>query len=409
MATSSVKYLPANRTSPQAHTLPTSQIPTVAEQRIMNCALKALGIPLSAKNPHKVLIPEGCTLDTAFNPRQGSTGIVIKYTTPKGEERILKIGFEGNLCTDTLKKEVEATRKANDYFSKHTVSGVSDAQKLQFPLHPEGVASRTAISFPYAGKDLLAITETMRTTKSPASLQIFFNTLKGSLVIAERSEEHNFFHRDVKPDNIVVDKEGGIRWIDWSSSIHYTPDYVTGRWYRSPGILSEERKDMGIFLFSSACTLFQLVTGTPLFYSSFYQEDKDRFNRMLIHLTNVTKLFPLTNAFVESVPKNDQEKYFVCHQEKGKECKYALQTPAHLASYEMSLFKTWEDVKTALNKVKFDIEDDRLKEFPNLFESFLRKCLDYTKPPSLEEVSKDPLVTMIENVINDSKKEFVAI
>ena len=95
--------------------------------------------------------------------------------------------------------------------------------------------------------------------------------------------KHAIMHRNLKPDNIMITKNGQIKLADFSLSriCHiphqsYTPEDPKERdrsgrearrlWYRSPEILM--RKDMYSFevdMWTLGCLLAEMATGEPLF------------------------------------------------------------------------------------------------------------------------------------------------
>lgn len=86
----------------------------------------------------------------------------------------------------------------------------------------------------------------------------------------EYLHRHSFFHRDVKPENILIKDEtlkladfGSCRQI--SSKQPFT-EYISTRWYRAPECLLTDgyyRSHMDIW--SAGCVMFEIITLRPLF------------------------------------------------------------------------------------------------------------------------------------------------
>ncbi|GLE00084.1 hypothetical protein PINS_up008811 [Pythium insidiosum] len=83
---------------------------------------------------------------------------------------------------------------------------------------------------------------------------------------------NRIIHRDVKPDNILIDERGDIRLCDFgvARTIQFDgdplSDYVATRWYRPPEQeLRMDRYSFDADIWSVGCILVELLTGRPLF------------------------------------------------------------------------------------------------------------------------------------------------
>lgn len=83
---------------------------------------------------------------------------------------------------------------------------------------------------------------------------------------------HRILHRDLKPQNLLIDKEGNLKLADFGLARAfgvplrtYTHEVVT-LWYRAPEILLGGRQySTGVDMWSIGCIFAEMVTRKPLF------------------------------------------------------------------------------------------------------------------------------------------------
>ncbi|KAL7066250.1 protein kinase domain-containing protein [Cryptosporidium serpentis] len=83
--------------------------------------------------------------------------------------------------------------------------------------------------------------------------------------------EKNYIHGDLKPDNILIDKNTNILKIsDFGSALEVIGNeptcYLVSRFYRAPEIILGYSYSQPIDIWSIGCTLYECFTGNTLFY-----------------------------------------------------------------------------------------------------------------------------------------------
>jgi cyclin-dependent kinase-like len=122
--------------------------------------------------------------------------------------------------------------------------------------------------FEYVEKTILEVLE-----KKPNGLdemdvrKYMYQLLRG----IEYCHSHNIIHRDVKPENILISKNGALKLCDFgfartmSIGGKYT-DYVATRWYRAPELLvGDVEYGKGVDVWAVGCIFTEISNGMPLF------------------------------------------------------------------------------------------------------------------------------------------------
>eukprot|EP00347_Sterkiella_histriomuscorum_P018165 403346545 len=83
--------------------------------------------------------------------------------------------------------------------------------------------------------------------------------------------KHKYIHADLKPDNIMVDKDAKkIKLCDFGSCLRIEEavitEYMVSRFYRAPEIMLGCEFDQAIDIWSAGVTLYELYTGKVMFY-----------------------------------------------------------------------------------------------------------------------------------------------
>lgn len=106
----------------------------------------------------------------------------------------------------------------------------------------------------------------MDNTKYPLDEELIKNYMKQLLDAMAYLHCHRILHRDLKPQNLLVDKEGHIKLADFGLSRSfslptktYTHEVVT-MWYRAPELLlGEKMYCTGVDVWSLGCVMAEMV------------------------------------------------------------------------------------------------------------------------------------------------------
>ena len=129
----------------------------------------------------------------------------------------------------------------------------------------------------------------------------------------DAAHKHNIVHRDIKPQNIIISKEGKVKVTDFGiakvassatintsasmGSVHYiAPEQARGGY-------SDERSD----IYSLGITLFEMLTGTVPF---------DGDSAVSVAVQHIQDSIPLPSQLVEGVPVSVDKIVLKCTQKK---------------------------------------------------------------------------------------------
>ena len=129
----------------------------------------------------------------------------------------------------------------------------------------------------------------------------------------DAAHKHNIVHRDIKPQNIIISKEGKVKVTDFgiakvaSSATINTSASMGSVHYISPeqarGGYSDERSD----IYSLGVTLFEMLTGTVPF---------DGDSAVSVAVQHIQDSIPLPSQLVEGVPVSVDKIVLKCTQKK---------------------------------------------------------------------------------------------
>ena len=112
----------------------------------------------------------------------------------------------------------------------------------------------------------------LRMTKKPLKTNLqrsyAFQLLSGLYFL----HTHRVIHRDIKPDNLLLDKQGHLKICDFGLARFFTvplrnfTEGVVTLWYRPPEVLlHNDFYDLSVDIWSAGCVMAEMARGIPLF------------------------------------------------------------------------------------------------------------------------------------------------
>jgi len=119
--------------------------------------------------------------------------------------------------------------------------------------------------FEYVDRNLLEVLEEQPDGLTQEMIASMIYQLVKSI---DYCHKHNIVHRDVKPENLLISKQGALKLCDFGfarplpSHGGDMTDYVATRWYRSPELLLSDN-DYGkpVDMWAIGCIMGELTDG----------------------------------------------------------------------------------------------------------------------------------------------------
>lgn len=190
---------------------------------------------------------------------EGTYGVVYKAQDSAGEIYALK----------TIRLEAE-----DEGIPSTAIREISLLKELQHPnivrlcdvIHTE---RKLTLVFEFLDQDLKKLLDTCDGGLDVATTKSFlFQLLRG----IAHCHQHRVLHRDLKPQNLLINREGFLKLADFGLARafgipvrSYTHEVVT-LWYRAPDVLMGSRKySTPVDIWSVGCIFAEMVNGRPLF------------------------------------------------------------------------------------------------------------------------------------------------
>lgn len=145
-------------------------------------------------------------------------------------------------------------------------------------IHTE---NKLMLVFEYMDKDLKKYMDTNGNSLPSDKIKSFmFQLLRGVAFCHER----HVLHRDLKPQNLLINKKGELKLADFGLArafgipVNTFSNEVVTLWYRAPDVLLGSRAyDTSIDIWSAGCIMAEMFTGRPLFPG---QQNDDQLSRI---------------------------------------------------------------------------------------------------------------------------------
>jgi len=186
-----------------------------------------------------------------------------------------EFGFENHLVIKTILPEYAATPRFIEMFAAEAKTAVALSHGNIVPIYELGrVADTFYIAMGYV--DGPSVEQFVRAWRRPppreavaVALHIGRGVLTG-LAYAHRDEPGRpaVVHRDISPRNVLLDRSGQVRIVDFGIAVRARErvDVRAGSaGYVAPEQARGEVADPSADVFSTACLLFELITGRPAF------------------------------------------------------------------------------------------------------------------------------------------------
>ena len=190
---------------------------------------------------------------------EGTYGVVYKAQDSGGKVYALK----------TIRLEAE-----DEGIPSTAIREISLLKELQHPnivrlcdvIHTE---RKLTLVFEYLDQDLKKLLDQCEGGLDPATTKSFLYQLLRGIAYCHA---HRVLHRDLKPQNLLINREGSLKLADFGLARafgipvrSYTHEVVT-LWYRAPDVLMGSRKySTPVDIWSVGCIFAEMVNGKPLF------------------------------------------------------------------------------------------------------------------------------------------------
>ncbi|EZG78389.1 cyclin-dependent serine/threonine protein kinase [Gregarina niphandrodes] len=209
---------------------------------------------------------------------EGTYGVVYKAQDPSGVLYALKkIRLENEIggIPSTAIREIALLKELQHH---------PNIVRLHDVLHTD---RRLFLVFEYLDRDLKKLLDVCDDGLDPLTTKSFlYQLLRG----VTHCHDHRILHRDLKPQNLLINREGALKIADFGLARAFgipvrafTHEVVT-LWYRPPEVLLGSRQyTTSLDIWSIGCIFAEMASGRPLFPGT---SDSDQLQRIFLLLGN---------------------------------------------------------------------------------------------------------------------------
>lgn len=206
---------------------------------------------------------------------EGTYGVVYKAQDEHGHIYALK----------TIRLEAE-----DEGIPSTAIREISLLKELQHPnivrlcdvIHTE---RKLTLVFEFLDQDLKKMLDQTESGLDAATTKSFLYQLLRGVAYCH---QHRVLHRDLKPQNLLINREGSLKLADFGLARafgipvrSYTHEVVT-LWYRAPDVLMGSRKySTPVDIWSVGCIFAEMVNGRPLFPGNADQDQLQKIFKVL--------------------------------------------------------------------------------------------------------------------------------
>lgn len=212
---------------------------------------------------------------------EGTYGIVFKAEDVETHQtvalKVMKLQQEEDGIPTTLLRELSILK---------SVSHPNIVKLESFFLSKDSIQ----LAFEFVEYDLRTYLRRSKMKMKPDLIQSYAFQLIAGLNFLHK---HRIIHRDVKPDNLLLNKDGILKICDFGLARHYTIPLrqysinVVSEWYRAPELLfGSTIYGPEIDVWSAGCILGEMCRGSPLFAGD---SDVDQLHKIFSVLGTPTK------------------------------------------------------------------------------------------------------------------------
>jgi negative regulator of PHO system len=144
---------------------------------------------------------------------------------------------------------------------------------------------RLVLVFEYMDVDLKCFMDGLKGSLDPMKAKIFMHQLLKGISFCHK---HRILHRDLKPQNLLIDSYGQLKLADFGLARSFAipmntfSSEVVTLWYRAPDVLmGSKHYSTSIDMWSAGCIFAEMIMGKPLFSEKSEEDQLEKIFKVL--------------------------------------------------------------------------------------------------------------------------------